>query len=246
MENRAVGSFSKTNPHDNTNELEQPSKKARYIWQLKGKYHLKDKGYEESELVEEKQDVCENDENCGRCYIKGLLAHSENAMSYDDSSEEECQKNIDKSICDEIPVTLVKPNIKNHDYYLQRWQARQVAKGYMDNTINRVLETYMFNQCIDASDLVEDCGNDDQVEDEGILMAIQSHGLQSADNNWNGLNTKWDNEIESNKIEEFALDNYQNIHNEMLKSKITDENNFLEAAVSVAIQKKGLSSQNCV
>ncbi|KAF5282111.1 hypothetical protein FQR65_LT14429 [Abscondita terminalis] len=207
-----------------------------------GKYHLKDADKDVSEL----DNVVENeDNNCnGRCYIEGLLAHSENIMDYEDSSEDECQKNIDKSIHDEIPVTLVKPNPKNQDYYLHKWQARQVAKGYMDNTINHVLETYM-TPPFDASELIDNCENDGQVEDEGILMAIQSHGLHSNDDNWNQSHSDT-SFIKPQDIEEFALDNYQNVHNELFKNKITDESNFLEAAVSVAIQKKGLSSQNCV
>lgn len=200
----------KNNVDENLGDSEQPLKKARYVWQVKGKYHLKDT---EMDANESKTVLTNEDQNCnGRCYIESLLTHCDNVIGYEDSSEDECQKNIDKSIHDEIPVTLVKPIPKNQDYYLHKWQARQVAKGYMDNTINRVLETCRIAP-FDASELIENCEQDGQVEDEGILMAIQSHGLHSNDDNWNHLNTKPETNssfIKSQDIEQFALDNYQN------------------------------------
>lgn len=54
----------------------------------------------------------------------------------------------------------------------------QVAKSFVDNAINKILEHWKLAP-YDASDFVENCENGGQVEDEGILMAIQSHGLQS-------------------------------------------------------------------
>ncbi|KAJ8977049.1 hypothetical protein NQ317_000934 [Molorchus minor] len=48
----------------------------------------------------------------------------------------------------------------------------KVARGFVDNTINSVLETWI-NPPFDAADFVG-CDNDGQVEDDAILMAIQS------------------------------------------------------------------------
>lgn len=280
---------------DGAGDPERPLKKARYVWQVKGKYHLKDSfnnvnkdqndpaegssTMNETSTEEDLDNNCANNNNnnveCrGRCCIEALLARSELMMASEESSDEEqTQKNMDKSISDEIPVTLVKDNQKNQDYYLMKWQAKQVAKGYLDNTINKVLESWMVALPFDANDFVENCDNDGQVEDEGILMAIQSHGLQSGNQNWGESSSNQDNgDISSvsfmrpQELAESTMDNYQNVHNELLKNKSSeteltnynedtsgfdniemgDHTNFLDAAVSVAIQKKGLTSQNYV
>ncbi|KAG7207911.1 hypothetical protein KM043_009501 [Ampulex compressa] len=67
---------------------------------------------------------------------------------------------------------------------LKRWQACQLAKGFVDNTINRVLENYIMGT--HASYSSEDSrfclfrGND--MENTAVMMAIRNHGLvQSAE-----------------------------------------------------------------
>lgn len=193
----------------NEDETDRPLKKAKYLWQVKGKYHLKDnqttnqtsnvdasknekkvseanqkhqnlvnggnggKNKHKNQNNNKKQNVC-NDRSC----IEEILANSDKFMEFSLIDSPPTRKNIDKSISDEIPITLVKPNPKTDDYYLRKWQARQIAKGFLDNTINRVLEYWMVAP-FDAADFVENCDNGGQIEDEGILMAIQSHGLQS-------------------------------------------------------------------
>lgn len=288
MGSEEIGNCSHSDKHvDYISGSEQPLKKARYVWQLKGKYHLKDNldnpkdsehythitstvSDDGKEYAHIPESIFPNENmSCqGNCYVENLLEKSEKLMSYDDSSEDESTKNIVKSICDEIPVTLVTRHPKRDDY-LQKWQARQVVKGYIDNTINQVLETCMISRH-DASNVIERIENDDQVEDEGILMAIQLHGLHSNDENVYRLNGNRPNAqtnssfVKNLEIEEFTLDNYQNVHNEIIKNKMTDKghnsfvngdtfinnelrdhSHFLETAVSVAIRKKGLSSQNC-
>ncbi|KAI4457665.1 poly [adp-ribose] polymerase [Holotrichia oblita] len=177
--------------------------------------------------------------------------------------------NIGRSISNEIPVTLMKLNLKTHDGYLSKWQARQVAKCYVDNTINSILEQWRpVERPVDASDFVENCDNDGQIEDEGILMAIQSHGLQSGNNiDYRGGGISRDCNIssalfQSACLEESALDNYENVYYESRKNaeqemlcdsdlekgeayEITNQMGFLSAAVSVAIQNKGLPSYSC-
>lgn len=300
MGNDGTGECSQRTDNDNikeegTGDTERPLKKARYVWQVKGKYHLKDDvnnaDKESPECSKEspsgsskdtKKDELNNNNCCkdnndkcsGRCYAESLIEQADMIMAHEDTSDEEYPpNNIEKSISDEIPVTLVTSNQKNQDYYLRKWQARQAAKGYMDNTINRVLETCRVAP-FDASDLIENCENDGQVEDEGILMAIQSHGLQPGVPEWNGPRCN-EEHSESNpasvvtsieEIEESTLDNFQNTYNELLKKQLKDDenenekekeeeqktlenvgmgdhNNFLDAAVSFAIQEKGLSSQ---
>lgn len=64
----------------------------------------------------------------------------------------------------------------------------QMAKGFVDNTINRVLDSWLMspfpqsmesNPLFEFTDYFDNIVNDDSVENEGILMAISAHGLQS-------------------------------------------------------------------
>lgn len=372
MEHDDLGETSKKKSPDICDN-DRPLKKARYLWQVKGKYHLKgsnaspdgtdsetkdtDSPMEQMDCKTEDSDLNDNNvhTSCAvnmnnnvaqtrnnnlcsdRSCIEALIANSDKIMDFPEP--ESPHKNIDKSISDEIPVTLVKPNPKNEDYYLRKWQARQIAKGFVDNTINRVLESWMVAP-FDAADFVENCDNGGQVEDEGILMAIQSHGLQSGtrelnqritsnnrmDESSSSLNCKashvgtrkaWDavssctctktrtEVVQNNTLMPFhrrtdndniTLEYYENlcvlkntepvtsnflVHSttnlfsakassaedsiEIESSLLTDETehetmadasdydslkmndtDFLDAAVAVAIQKKGLTSYNCV
>ncbi|XP_015519230.1 uncharacterized protein LOC124298911 [Neodiprion virginianus] len=59
---------------------------------------------------------------------------------------------------------------------LKKWQARQVAKGFVDNTINRVLENYVMSPPFnDIYPRLITRTND--MEDRAVAMAIQNHGL---------------------------------------------------------------------
>ncbi|KAE8749744.1 hypothetical protein FOCC_FOCC003484 [Frankliniella occidentalis] len=83
------------------------------------------------------------------------------------------------------------------DWNVRKWQTRQIAKAFMDNTINCVLEEMGFNPSLESApdsdlddvlssinfpraddDSGEEEEEDESVENEGILSAIQSHGLQ--------------------------------------------------------------------
>ncbi|KAJ8953144.1 hypothetical protein NQ318_017171 [Aromia moschata] len=291
MSNHEKGEHSRrTEP----NEDEKPLKKARYVWEVKGKYHLKDSfknnngitknNNADSSLphsskkhvevnppkkIEDKNNSAKKqNDSCSssKCCIESFLAKTEAIMDSDVDDDDIPMSNIDCNILNEIPVTLVSPVPRNQDYYLRKWQARQIARGFVDNTINSVLETWI-NPPFDAADFVENCDNDGQVEDDAILMAIQSHGLQS--NLFLPRTRKEIALIRSPEIEESTLDNFENYQNELIKEQeinssastadsisydsnisnqadevdleIGDPMDFLDAAVSVAIQKKGLS-----
>ncbi|CAH0553566.1 unnamed protein product [Brassicogethes aeneus] len=228
---------------ENSPNGEKPLKKARYEWEVKGKHHLKEKSgnINTNNNIPSSSTVQEVKEH--RCFLS--VPTSDDIVLSDE--EEWTDHNIDQAISNEIPVTLVSP--KNQEYYLRRWQARRVARGFVDNTINTILETYMNQPSdFDASDLVENCENDGQVEDEGILMAIQSHGLQSNINQSTST---------SKIFPEATMDNYTNYHHEISTSsrsfpsteptscdnlQMEDPMDFLNAAVSAAIDKNGLSS----
>lgn len=261
---------------------DKPLKKARYVWEVKGKYHLKEsykRPRNEAEIEETSvmdtsnyQNNCvdghlkaESDSNTstdsdtvncdGRCCVNAMLQNSEVFMNSDDDEDDDEEVTL-KDITDDVPLSLTAPNPKNEDYLL-KWQARQVAKGFVDNTINRVLEQWTLAP-FDASDLVENCDNDGHVEDEGILMAIQSHGLRQDSQQFSsrggstGFERNSGNPVAYEDAAKSTLDNIENVHNERTKQsnqkdyekslEVDDQMDFLSAAVSVAISEKGLSS----
>lgn len=59
---------------------------------------------------------------------------------------------------------------------LKKWQARQVAKGFVDNTINRVLENYVVAPSFGEMHSPENNRAND-MEDRAVSMAIINHGL---------------------------------------------------------------------
>ncbi|XP_022920610.1 uncharacterized protein [Onthophagus taurus] len=241
-------SSKKTNP-TTSDENERPLKKAKYVWQLKGKYHLKDKYSSQNEISTSKSNENVNkinqspvkpvlteksDDKCTKC-INSLIAHSNNFLR-DDSSDHE-----------DIPITMVRPRRENHDDFLQKWQARQVAKSFIDNTINTILEQWKLAPT-EANDFVENNCDSGQVEDEGIMMAIQSHGLQSNNSRHNTRNY-FDSCENISDYQQESTENYQNKQfegvdelNGVSNTVETDQVEFLSTAVTMAIQNKGLSS----
>ncbi|KAG5874688.1 hypothetical protein JTB14_024078 [Gonioctena quinquepunctata] len=206
-----------------------------------------------------------------KCCIESFLAKTD-ALMNSDTEEEFINNNSEKSDSNEVSLSLYPSRPKNQEYYLQKWQARQIARGFVDNTINRVLETWA-HPPFDATDFVENCENDGQVEDDAILMAIQSHGLRSSlQSSIHSPNSGFGRDIvpiKNPEIEESTKDNLENSQTELTKeyentssssdtdmvsyesgnssqedgrnSDVCDPMDFLNAAVSVAIQKKGLS-----
>lgn len=61
---------------------------------------------------------------------------------------------------------------------LKRWQACQVAKGYVDNTINKVLENYiMGTPTYSLEESRFQLFRENDMEDTAVMMAIRNHGL---------------------------------------------------------------------
>ncbi|XP_076260754.1 uncharacterized protein LOC143196716 isoform X2 [Rhynchophorus ferrugineus] len=279
MERHEKGENSRKN--DDIDE-EKPLKKARYVWEVKGKHHMRHSSGILSDASSSSKDdqACWFDESHKKgptqinstqnCCLKTFLAKTEDIMDRDSSDEDDSQKfPLESSIENEIPVTLVSVQPKNQDYYLRKWQARQIARGFVDNTINSMLENWV-DRPFDAAHFVEDCENDGQVEDDAILMAIQSHGLQSGwrtnMSNSSNISSNISNSSKSGSITlESTCDNYENLQKEQenessvastsssmsidtvssisnhYEEDLGDPMNFLNAAVTVAIQKKGLT-----
>lgn len=208
---------------------DRPLKKARYVWQIKGKYHLKKSDDEKlpcytsnnpgkdecSVLLPCKHSGCtdsicsitltkmedsdnsslqemnsnENEPNSEGCNpILNLSERDESNISKSQTSEVE-SVSIEKS---EVPSALntmlasVRPSTS---WQLRKWQARQVARCFVDNTINRVLEDMGFVPLpVDADDILDEfpmteSENDEGLEDEAVLMAIHRHGLRTEGEN---------------------------------------------------------------
>lgn len=134
MENKHFGECSSFSSFGEDNE--RPLKKARYVWQLKGKHHLKKSKSQNKQIYKDKGSICSdnkknNNANYKKCCVDEMLARSESLLEYENSNSKTC--NIDRSISDEIPVTLVIQ--KNNEEYLQKWQARQVSLFLAENYI---------------------------------------------------------------------------------------------------------------
>jgi len=172
---------------DDSNE--RPLKKARYVWQIKGKYHLK-----KPENAEGAKLYIADERSDGYALHPLEVAHHETrTQEHDAHSIGAVGSEVSKSdsACVPSPVaTEVHSPMESEDLnpvQLRKWQARQVARCFVDNTINRVLEDMGFIPLpVDADDLMEDFAmsglrrNDEHLEDTAVRMAIHSHGLQRA------------------------------------------------------------------
>lgn len=231
---------------------DKPLKKARYAWEVKGKYHLKEKNQNNNENCNEtsrtqteggSSEACCSSNNKQQSSMDLLMSAADKIMEFELPADALNERVVPQ----DVPAGEVALGEEAEDYYLLRWQARQLAKGFVDNTINKVLEQWRLS--VHASDLfLENCDGDELVEDEGILMAIQSHGLRQELNYnsgnesvpqvesllGNSVSTAEDSDNRLNCEESDCRDGERKI----------DDIDFLNAAVSVAISNKGLSSSS--
>ncbi|XP_071449962.1 uncharacterized protein [Hetaerina americana] len=217
-------------------ENERPLKKARYIWQIKGKYHLREKErkiYLPSETRSESIAVpvefknlsavcCGNEENyigertmeslpdetspVDKCSTKcpSPLQDIEEVIKEDATTFEVPNKDESAEVKRTTPpLHLIIEREPSHaspktssccfqsflhsvnrsSLHVRKWQTKQLAQGIVDNTINKVLEEMGFVPLPeDADDVFNEptnCNDSHQnFENEAVLMAIQSHGLQ--------------------------------------------------------------------
>ncbi|XP_058807764.1 uncharacterized protein LOC131673639 isoform X2 [Phymastichus coffea] len=143
---------------------------------------------------------------------------------------------------------------------LNSWQACQVAKGFVDDAINRVLENYIISP--PASYPFEDpwyrLFQDNQMEDTAVSMAIRNYGLvrsldltqspslvnecisnvpENSENTQAPTTTATTNPLlidseAASTSGDWLDDTYDSDH----------QQNFLDRAVAEAIKKKGLST----
>ena len=169
---------------------DRPLKKARYVWQIKGKYHLKKPENEEGAklfIADETKDgytlhpiEMPHPDIVPQSHEAGTAG---NSTSTEELKQEPVKATSPPASDEQSPMGSEDLN----PWQLQKWQARQVARCFVDNTINRVLEDMGFIPLpVDADDLMEDFTmsglrrNDANLEDAAVMMAIHSHGLQRA------------------------------------------------------------------
>lgn len=246
--------------NEERDDYEKPMKKARFLWEIKGKHHLKEScknnlnclnnnrnamvGEEPVNIVKENIETEKHVDNCIKkdscnC-LEQFLTKSEDIMV---NFQDDLNSNQVDDDCD-LPPSLLGASEKDQDYYLRKWQARQIARGFVDNTINSVLETWA-TRPLDVGDFVENCHNDGQVEDDAILMAIQEHGLQSRCELRDGSGLRFSNELKEQMADILVRESsepFTDLNQQFEGSIQTEENlDFMNAAVSAAIEKKGLS-----
>lgn len=193
----------------------------------------------------------------------------------------------DLNVNDELNISATINSYKEpSDEAMLKWQEIQLAHSIVDNTVNRVVESYLF-----LFDEAEDSQNPG-LEESAILMAINEHGLQNNDDNdaangpavavaallepraslleppshdrvqrhqcailTSAAAAYLDNAIECLTSDDDSTDDEDVVLKESSSesSNITDDNafsnpesnsehfDFMEAAVAVAIQLKGLT-----
>ena len=216
----------------------RPMKKARFMWQIKGNYHLKNPGgdsdmkedpesfqSEASSSTESAPATNNFDPHSDREDHPPTMCnhHYPSVMSQSDNpagaSNETCsrwpsiriQAVSVRHACQTFNEILRRASLNfngessfhsrslpishSDDSNVRKWQGRQIARAFMDNSINCVLEDLGFTPLSDSSadshagDVLssihtrisygdEEAEDDKGVENEGILSAIQSHGLQ--------------------------------------------------------------------
>ncbi|CAH2013612.1 unnamed protein product [Acanthoscelides obtectus] len=218
---------------------EKPLKKAKYMWQVKGKQHLKENDNSDDSIMDNGPSTTSNPEPS--------TSSSQDYISFGNNGN---MPNLPET---RVLVPYYQDNLDVHFRNLQTsWEVRQMARCLLDNTINSFVDDFRSEPMnadhnhpfegfdFDSHDYVcEKCNNDGQVEDDAILMAIQAHGLRG-------------NAGEENPgIAESTQDNIQNMQAELKQNNalhgrgqedmIQDSSGFLDAAVSAAIQEKGLT-----
>ncbi|XP_054264748.1 uncharacterized protein LOC129004429 isoform X2 [Macrosteles quadrilineatus] len=183
------GSTSQSMSPDSVDE-ERPLKKARYVWQIKG-----------------------------RC----RLDRPRGGRSCSHQSQAQPQQAA------ECPIG--------------RWQTRQMARAVVDNTINSVLEDMGFtpppdNEDIISFDIFPTIHNREGIENQAVLMAIQSHGLQKPCICSHSLGAS----VSTHPVPFHHRPSTPLPSTSEPQEKYAGETDFLAQAVAVAIQKKGLGS----
>lgn len=165
--------------------------------------------------------------------------------------------------------TTINSYIEPSDEEILEWQETQLSRSIVDNTVNRVVESYitLFDETINRPNT--------GLEESAILMAINEHGLQQNQNNdepttvhnsptipspqiilptcnisndhkpENGLNNSQDDgfnndfDTETSKTM-VAVPPTNSLYSDDDGSD-SEHFDFIEAAVAVAIRKKGLT-----
>lgn len=247
----AGGSSSKAQENgDASNESERPLKKARFAWQVKGKYHLKNDANntaKTSSPTSSDHDAAESS-GSGSSNNRGteqnldilgdyLMKQDFNTLDSVISPSDQTLLTPSTSISNEkVPypryVSSFEQNSNNvlkrssessndklhsvsrtliqsftEDQCIARWQTKQMVKGFVDNTINRVLDVWIHAPlrpedehprfvALEVADFINNLPGDNSVENEGILMAISAHGLQQPASS-NSSDTNDDNYLNS-------------------------------------------------
>lgn len=110
---------------------------------------------------------------------------------------------------------------------LKCWQTEQLARGILDNTLNAMLEHS--GQAPDSVQQMLHHDREEAVEHDAVLMAIQSHGLQRFQR---------PDEEPAALSPGYHLPSSSSSGDNLLAR--LEHDSFLDAAVAVAIQKKGL------
>lgn len=159
-----------------------------------------------------------------------------------------------------IPPSIINNYLQPTDDAMLHWQELQITRSIADNTVNRVVESYttLFDDAEDAPNT--------GLEESAILMAINEHGLQQPPQNNEAtlrnhrdyladrMTANFDFDQCFNDIDDDTeSDDDDDVADDDSGSGFDDNENgggddsaqhvdFMEAAVAVAIRKKGLTT----
>lgn len=195
---------------------ERPLKKARFLWEVKGKHHLKS---QKRDRVSENRNDQPSTSNCEHnsgaestshysCFIDSFLRRTESMRDGSDGF-------LPHTDYDELLPYLVMRDEFARNHYMDKWQEKRKTLAYIDNIINLVLERYKDPKF--QSD--ESMG----IEEDAICHAIEAHGLQQQS----------EPRIHANHSVTHITSNVACDH---------DKGDFMQEAVACAIFEKGLTT----
>ncbi|KAK9881114.1 hypothetical protein WA026_014462 [Henosepilachna vigintioctopunctata] len=192
MASNVYGESSKEGMNGETDISQPKLKKARFLWEVKGKHHLKE--YEnkisqenESQAKTDPLKVDLNKESKNNSTSLSTPNISNNRLIQDYCCVQsflEKSGNFIHSSMGEACVSCCHNDMENANF--ARWHNKQMVRYDIENKINAAIEMCSasnLEDCahLDVANIVNEIENDIEVNNRGILMAIKSCGLKTHD-----------------------------------------------------------------
>uniref|UniRef100_T1IMA9 Uncharacterized protein n=1 Tax=Strigamia maritima TaxID=126957 RepID=T1IMA9_STRMM len=199
----------------------KPFKKAKYAWQIKGRARWKNKRVRSRKT--KNAETREKNETETRKSTESISTPTSITQPQNNDVNVNSPPDVDGF------MSILNPERNN----VRKWQTKQVAKAIIDNAINKVLEDLgVIPLPDDAFDfhLVDSDIDARNIEDKGVSEAIRQQGLHRR--------RRLLPESENTTTCTYWL--HWNADEKEAEVKLPVQENVLDAAVSFAINEKGL------